>query len=75
MRPSRWSRANPGYKIEVVTARVGDAWICQQIRISLHPKTMPPTLLTLDGSFPSISQALDAGEAHARRWIDQAAQQ
>ena len=60
-----------GWKIEVVTERVGDVWVCQQIRVTVHPKTARPILLTLAGSFASISQALEAGEEHARRWIDE----
>ena len=63
-----------GWKIEVVTERVDDGWICRQIRVSFHRKTARPTLLSLDGSFPSISQAIHAGEEYARRWIGQAAQ-
>ena len=61
-----------GWKIEVVTERIGDAWICQQIRVTVHPKVASPILLTLNGSFSSISDALHAGEQHARRWIDRA---
>ena len=72
MAPTSWPQEHQGWKIEVVTERVGDGWICRQIRVTVHPKSARPTLLTLDGSFPSISQALHAGEEHARRWIDQA---
>jgi hypothetical protein len=65
-----WRREHQGWEIHLVTECVGDAWVCQQIRVSPHPKTSPPTLLTLDESFPSILQALNAGEEHAKRWID-----
>jgi hypothetical protein len=69
MAPTPWRREHQGWEIHLVTECVGDAWVCQQIRVSPHPKTSPPTLLTLDESFPSILQALNAGEEHAKRWI------
>ena len=65
-----WWREHQGWKIELVTERVGDAWVCQEIRITAHPKGTPPALLALDASFPSLLQALNAGEERARRWID-----
>ena len=65
-----WAPPHQSWKIEVVTERVGDMWVCQQIRVTVHPKTARPIILTLAGSFASISEALEAGEEHARRWID-----
>jgi hypothetical protein len=70
MPPTPWRREHQGWGIELVTECVGGAWVCQQIRVTPHPKTAPPTLLALDGSFPSLFQALNAGEEHAKRWID-----
>jgi hypothetical protein len=68
--PTPWWREHQGWKIELVTERVGDAWVCQEIRITEHPKRTPPALLALDASFSSLLQALNAGEEHAKRWID-----
>ena len=65
-----WSRTHLGWSIEMVTERVGEEWICRQIRVMHHPKASSPTILILDRSFPSILQALNAGEEHAKRWIE-----
>ena len=70
MAPVPYWRDYREWKIELLTDRVGDAWTCPQIRVTSRRAPSAPALLTLDGEFPSIFHALNAGEACARQWID-----